>query len=58
MKTLLIFPSARKACAALVAALAVIENALAVPVWLLLSWRSRLVDALELENLNGGRGDE
>jgi hypothetical protein len=56
MKALLSFPSARKACAALVAVLAVIENMFALPVWCILAVRSRLADALE--NATGGSGHE
>lgn len=56
MKTLLSFPSARKACAALVAVLVVIEHAVSVLAWGILAARSRLQNALD--NSTGGRGHE
>ena len=56
MKQLLSFQCARKACAALMAVLTVLENTLAAPVWCILALRSRLSDALE--NSKRGRGHE
>jgi hypothetical protein len=47
METLLSFPAAHKLCAAIVAVLAAIERILSVPVWLVLSVRFRIEDALE-----------
>ena len=53
MKAILSFPSARKVAAALVAVLAVIENAFSVPVWCIAALRSRLADALENSKQEG-----
>ncbi len=49
MKKLLSFNSARKTCAVLVTVLAVLENILAALVWRIAAVRSRLADALEME---------
>lgn len=56
MKRLLSFYIARKACVALIAVLGFAKNVLSVPVWCILTVRSRLSDALE--NFNGGNGHE